>query len=101
MPIKTPENCVKETVNHPCFLATLPAFELGNKSAAIEGERIKIIILSNINDIWTRLESLLEINLSGHTDGLTEASKLIDETFKEGKTQNEQQYRNALEYFQR
>ena len=39
----------------------------------------KIIIPSNIIDIYTRLEDLLGLKLSGHTDTLTEASNLIDE----------------------
>ena len=59
----------------------------------------KIIIPSNISDIYTRLEVLLGIKLSGHTDSLTEASNLIDELYKRGELQNEQQYRNALNKF--
>ena len=39
----------------------------------------KIIIPSNIVDIYTRLEVLLGLKLSGHSDTLTEASNLIDE----------------------
>ena len=56
----------------------------------------KIIIPSNIIDIYTRLEVLLGLKLSGHTDTLTEASALIDELYKLGEIQNKQQYRNAL-----
>ena len=59
----------------------------------------KIIIPSNIIDIYTRLEVLLGLNLSGHTSTLTEASKLIDEIYKRGEIQNKQQYRNALNKF--
>ena len=59
----------------------------------------KIIIPSNIIDIYTRLEILLGLKLSGHSDTLTEASKLIDEFYKRGEIQNEQQYRNALDKF--
>ena len=59
----------------------------------------KIIIPSNIIDNYTRLEVLLGLKLSGHTDTLTEASKLIDELYKEGELQNKQQYRNALDKF--
>ena len=33
---------------------------------------------TNINDINTRLEIILEIELSGHTDTLKEANSLID-----------------------
>ena len=59
----------------------------------------KIIIPSNIIDNYTRLEVLLEPKLSGHTDTLSEASNLIDELYKRGEIQNEQQYRNALDKF--
>ena len=50
----------------------------------------KFILPSNIIDIYTRLEVLLELNLSGHTDILTEASNLIDELYTRGKIQNKQ-----------
>ena len=59
----------------------------------------KIIIPSNIIDIYTRLEVLLGLKLSGHTDTLTEASNLIDELYKLGEIQNKQQYRNAPNKF--
>ena len=59
----------------------------------------KIIIPSNIIDIYTRLEVLLGLKLSGHTNTLTEASNLIDELYKLGEIQNKQQYRNALDNF--
>ena len=62
----------------------------------LEGQGLKIIIPSNIIDIDTRLEVLLGLKLSGHTDTLTEASNLIDELYKRGEIQNKQQYRNAL-----
>ena len=65
----------------------------------LESQRIKIIIPSNIIDIYTRLELLQGSKLSGHTDTLTEASNLIDEFYKRCETQNEQQYRNALNKF--
>ena len=45
----------------------------------------KIIIPSNIIDIYTRLEILLGLKLSGHTDTLTEASALIDQLYKLGE----------------
>ena len=59
----------------------------------------KIIIPSNIVDIYTRLEILLGLKLSGHSHTLTEASNLIDELYKRGEIQNKQQYRNALDKF--
>ena len=66
----------------------------------LEGQGVKIIIPSNIIDIYTRLEVLLGLKLSGHTDTLTEASNLIDELYKRGEIQNKQQYQNALNKFQ-
>ena len=54
---------------------------------------------SNIIDIYTRLEMLLGMKLSGHTDTLTEASNLIDELYRRIEIQNEQQNRNALNEF--
>ena len=65
-----------------------------------EGQGVKIIIPSNIIDIYTRLEILLGLKLSGHTDTLTEASNLIDELYKLGEIQNKQQYQKALNKFQ-
>ena len=56
----------------------------------------KIVIPSNIIDIYNRLEVLLGLKISGHTETLTEASALIDEIYKRGETQNKQQNRKAL-----
>ena len=68
--------------------------------ANLKGQGIeKIIIPSNIIDIYTRIEVLLGLKLSGHTDTLTEASNLIDELYKRGEIQNKQQYRNAINKF--
>ena len=74
--------------------------EITDDSDDLQGEGFKIIIPSNIIDIYTRLEVLLGLKLSGHTDTLTEASNLIDELYKRGEIQNKQQYRNALGKFQ-
>ena len=66
----------------------------------LQGKRIeKIITPSNIIDIYTRLEVLLGLKLSGHTNTLTVASNLIDKLYKRGEIQNKQQYRNALNKF--
>ena len=65
----------------------------------LQGDGEKIIIPSNIIDIYTRLEILIGLKLTGLTDTLTEASNLIDELHKRGEIQNEQQYRNALDKF--
>ena len=62
--------------------------EITDDSDDLQGEGVKILIPSNINDIYTRLEVLLELKLSGHTDTLTEASNLIDELYKRGEIQN-------------
>ena len=62
----------------------------------LQGEGVKIIIPSNIIDIYIRLEILLGLKFSGHSDTLTEASNLIDKLYKRGELQNKQQYQNAL-----
>ena len=72
-----------------------------NLNTKLSGKGIKkIIIPSNIIDIYTRLEIVLGLKLSGHTDTLTEANKLIDELYKRGEIQNKRQYRNAPNKFQ-
>ena len=73
--------------------------EVTEDSDDLQGEGIKIIIPSNIIDIYTRLEILLGLKLSGHTDTLTEASNLIDDLYRQGEFQNKQQYRKALNKF--
>ena len=73
--------------------------EITEDSDDLQGEGVKIIIPSNIIDIYTRLEVLLGLKLSGHSDTLSEASNLIDELYKRGEIKNKQQYRNALDKF--
>ena len=51
----------------------------------------KMIIPSNIIDINTRLEVLLGLKLSGHTNILREASNLIDVLYKRGEIRTKQQ----------
>ena len=75
--------------------------KIKNAPLTLQGEGVKIIIPCDIIDIYTRLEILLGLKLSGHTDTLTEASNLIDELYKRGEIQNKQQYRNALNKFTR
>ena len=77
----------------------LPTIENVVDSSDLEGEGVKIIIRSNKIDIYTRLEVLLGLKLSGHSDTLTEARNLIDELYKRGEIQNKQQYRNAPNKF--
>ena len=79
---------------------TLPAIEnIEDLFDNLESQGVKIIIPSNIVDTYTRLEILLGLKLSSHTDSLTEASNLIDELYRRGEFQNKQQYRNALNKF--
>ena len=73
--------------------------EINVDSDDLQGEGVKIIIPSNIIDIYSRLEVLLGLKLSGHSDTLSEASSLIDELFRQGEIQTKQQYRNALNKF--
>ena len=76
----------------------LPAID--NESDHLGGEGVqKIIIPSNIIDIYTRLEVLLGLKLSGHSDTLTEAINLLDELYKRGEIQNKQQNRKAPNKF--
>ena len=65
----------------------------------LQREGVKIIIPSNIIDIYTRLQILLGLKVSGHTDTLTEASNLNDDLYKRGEVQNEQHYRNIPNKF--
>ena len=78
---------------------TLPTIENIEDSSDLQGEGVKIIKPSNIFDIYTRLEVLLGLKISGHTDTLREASNLIDELYKRGEIPNEEQYRNVLNKF--
>ena len=73
--------------------------EITDDSDDLQGEGVKFNIPPNIIDIHTRFEILLGLKLSSHTDTLTEASNLIDELYKRGEIQNEQQNRNALDKF--
>ena len=53
-----------------------------NLDTKLKGRGVeKIIIPSNIIDIYNRLEILLGLKLSGHTKILTEASNLKDEFY--------------------
>ena len=55
----------------------LPTIENVEYSSDLEVPGITIFIPNNIIDIYTRLEVLLGLKLSGHTDTLTEASNLL------------------------
>ena len=57
-----------------------------NSETKLKGMGIeKTVKPSNIIDIYTRLEILLGLKLSGHTDTVTEASSLKDDFYKEVK----------------
>ena len=73
--------------------------EITDESDGLQGEGVKLIIPSNKIDIYTRLEVLRGLKLSGHTDTITETSNLIDELHKRGEIQNKQQYQYALNKF--
>ena len=98
---KTPEKSLKSTrmkdafYNLPKAIAKirnppLPPVEIiEDASDNLQGEAVKIFNPSNIIDIYTRIEILLGLSLSGHTDTLTEASSLLDEQYNRGEIQNE------------
>ena len=67
----------------------------------LEGQGLKIVILSNSLYTYNRLDTLLGVQLSGHTDTLTQASNLIDDLCKRVEISNEQQYLNALDEFRK
>ena len=73
--------------------------ESEEKSDFLQEEGVNFIIPSNLIDFCTRIEVLLRLKLSGHTNTLTEASNLMDELYERGEIENEQQYRNALDKF--
>ena len=60
---------------------------------------MKIINSSNNIDVWTRLETLLGLKQSRHTDTLRERTNLIDKLHKRIEVQNKQQDRKALDKF--
>ena len=74
-----------------------PPRKIEDGTNPLEGEVMKIIIPSNITDKYTRLEVLLGLKLSGHTDIVTEASNVLVKLYKQSDIQNEQQNQNALD----
>ena len=69
----------------------LPATEIETQFDDLHGEGMKVLIPSKNIDIWTKLKVLLALNLSGHTDTLTEANYLIYELENRVEIQIEQQ----------
>ena len=73
------------------MISTKMLIRILNLDTKLKGRGIeKIIIPSNIIDIYTRLEVLLRVKLSGHTNTLSESSNLIDELYKRGEIQTKQ-----------
>ena len=68
-----------------------------DNSVNLQGEGVKFIIPANIIDLYTTLEVLIGLKLSGDTNTLTEASNIIDELYKRKQTQDKPQYQNALD----
>ena len=50
---------------------------------------------SNIVDFLTRLDVLLGLKLSAHTDTVTETSNLLDGLYKRGEIEKQQEYQYA------
>ena len=90
---------VKQKIRNPPLPANENVESHEEEFDCLEGQGVKFIILFHIKDIYTRLEVLLGLKISGHTNTLTEASNLVDALNKRGDIQNEQQYRNALDKF--
>ena len=66
----------------------------------LKGKGIEEIIKpSNIIDIYTRLEVLLGLKLSGHSKTLPEASNLIDELYKRDEIQTNNNIEMLLTIF--
>ena len=74
---------IAKILNPPSALS--PAEKLEEESDKLRSDGMKIIIPSNISDIWTRREVLLGLKLSGHTDTPAEASNPIDEIYTKRK----------------
>ena len=100
---------IKNRTEKQFFTKTLPELvddiqnetfhEITDDSDDLQEEGVKVIIPSNITDIYVRLETLLGLKLSGNSNTVTEASNLIDELYQRGEIQNKQPYRNALNKF--
>ena len=99
----------KKSNRRTIFTITLPQLvddfpnktieEITDGSDDLQGEGVKIINPSNIIDVYTRLEILLGLKLSGYTDTPTEASNFIDELYEKCEIQIEQHYQNPLDKF--
>ena len=93
------EEILKAVEKLSSLLLSLPTIENEDESNDVPGEEMKTGIPSTIIDICTRLEVLLGLKLSGHTENLKEASILKDELYKSSENQNEYQNRKALDTY--
>ena len=81
-------------------VAAIASGESDEYETDLEGNGTKTIVVpSDSDEIWTRLQVLLGLKLAGHTDTLIEASQLLDALFKKDEIETEQQYRNAIDKF--
>ena len=62
-------------------------FKTNFKKRTLGCQGAPFIVPFNIGYIYTRLEVLLGLKLSGYTHTLTQASKLFDEIYKRGEIQ--------------
>ena len=92
---------VQKILNPPiAAIASGESDEYESLESDLEGNGTKTIVVpSDSNEIWTRLQVLQGLKLAGHTDILIEASQLLDALFKKGEIKTEQQYRNAIDKF--
>ena len=80
---------VQKNLNSPlslpvCEVEDGPDDDSQLRSDILESDGVQFIIPSNSIDTWTRLEVLLGLKLSGHTDTLTEPSNFIKWILWEG-----------------
>ena len=89
---------VQKILNPP--IAAIASGESNEYVSDLEGNGTKTIVVpSDSDEIWNRLQVLLGLKLAGYTDTLIEASQLLDALFKKGEIKTEQQYRNAIDKF--
>ena len=76
-------------IRHPRSVDEIKT-SIADRSDDSQGEGMETDTPSIIIDIWITLKNLL-----GHTDVLTEASNLIEDSYERHEIQNDQQYQNA------
>ena len=92
---------VEKILNPPiAAIASGESDEYESLESDLEGNETKTIVVpSDSDEIWSRLQVLLGLKLAGHTDTLIEASQLLDALYKKGEIETEQQNRNAVDKF--